>query len=125
MNQPQVHMCPPQPILNPPSTFLSTLSLWVTHLPPYPIPLCCPRAPALGALLHSSNLHWPSVSNMVIHMLQCYSLKSSHPRLCPLSPKVCSSLLPFCKIIITIILNFVYLHYDTVFVFLFLKKVLF
>ena len=27
-----------------------------SHLPPYPIPLGCPRALALGALLHASNL---------------------------------------------------------------------
>ena len=29
-----------------------------SHLPPHPIPLGCPRAPALSALLHASNLHW-------------------------------------------------------------------
>ena len=28
-----------------------------SHLPPYPIPLGCPRALALGALLHTLNLH--------------------------------------------------------------------
>ena len=38
LNQPQVHMCPP--ILNP------------SHLLPDPLPLDCPRALALGALLH-------------------------------------------------------------------------
>ena len=27
------------------------------HLPPSPIPLGCPRAPALSALIHASNLH--------------------------------------------------------------------
>ena len=59
-------------------------------LPPHPIPLGCPRALALGALLHASNLHWSSILHMVIYMFQCYSLKSSHPHLLPLSPKVCS-----------------------------------
>ena len=57
-----------------------------SHLPPHLIPLGCPRAPALGALLHASNLHWSSVSRMVIHMFQCYSLKPSHPRLLQVSP---------------------------------------
>ena len=42
------HTCVPQ-ILN------------LLYLPPQPIPLGCPRAPALGALLHGSNLHWSSV----------------------------------------------------------------
>ena len=74
MNQPRVHMCPhPEP----PSL-----------LPPHPIPLGCPRAPALSALLQASN--WSSVLHMVMYMFQCYSLKSSHPLLFPLSPKVCS-----------------------------------
>ena len=43
----------PEPLLLPPS-------------PPYPSG--CPRAPALGALLHSSNLHWSSVLHMVVYM---------------------------------------------------------
>ena len=29
-----------------------------SHLPPHPIPLDCPKATALRALLHASNLHW-------------------------------------------------------------------
>ena len=33
---------------------------------PHPIPLGCPRALALGALLHASNLHWSSILHMVI-----------------------------------------------------------
>ena len=60
-----------------------------SHLPPHPIPLCCPRAPALSALFHASNLHWLSISHMVIYMFQCYSVKSSHPCLLPQSPKFC------------------------------------
>ena len=61
-----------------------------SHLPPHPIPLSCPREPALGALLHASNLHWSSILHMVIYMFQCYSLISSNPRLLPHTPKVCS-----------------------------------
>ena len=67
------------PILNPHS-----------HLPPHPIPLGHPSAPALSALSHAWNLDWRSISHMVIYMFQCYSLKSSHPRLLPQSPKICS-----------------------------------
>ena len=50
-----------------------------SHLPTHPIPLGCPRALALGVLLHASNLHWPSILQMVMYMFQYYSLKSSHP----------------------------------------------
>ena len=74
MNQPWVNMCPPPPEPH-------------SHIPPHSIPLGCPRAPALGALLQASNLHWSSR----LHMFQCYSFKSSHPRLLPLSAKVCVS----------------------------------
>ena len=48
------------------------------------------NAPALSALSHASNLDWRSVSHMIIHMFQCYSLKPSHHRLLPQSPKDCS-----------------------------------
>ena len=41
------------------------------HLPLHPILLGCPRAPALSALLHVSNLYWFSILPMVIHMFQC------------------------------------------------------
>ena len=77
MNHPQVYTCPPRPESH-------------QHLPPHPIPLGCPRALALGVLLHASKLYWPSVLYVVMYMVQCCSLKSSHPRLLPLSPKVCS-----------------------------------
>ena len=52
-----------------------------SHLPPHSIPLGCPKAPGLSALLHALNLHWSSVLHMVIYMFECYSLKSSHPHL--------------------------------------------
>ena len=57
---------------------------------PQPIPQACPRAPALSALLHASNLPWSSISHVVIYMFQCFSLKSSHPHLLPQNPKLCS-----------------------------------
>ena len=60
------------------------------HLPPHPLPLGYPSVLALSVLLHASSLDWSSVSHMVIYMFQRYSLKSSHPRLLPQSPKVCS-----------------------------------
>ena len=58
-----------------------------SHLPSHSIPLGCPRAPALDALIHASNLHWSSVLHMVMYMVQWYPLKSSHPRLLPLNQK--------------------------------------
>ena len=69
-----------------------------SHLPPHPIPQGHPSAPALSTLCHASNLDWRSISHMIIYMFQCYSLKSSHryslksshPRLFPQSPTVCS-----------------------------------
>ena len=64
------------PILNPPS-----------HLRPHPIPLGRPSAPALSTLSHALNLEWWSVSHMIMYVFPCYSLKSSHPRLLPQSPK--------------------------------------
>ena len=47
-----------------------------TYVSPYPetsptslpIPLGCTRAPALGALLHASNLHWSTILHIVIYM---------------------------------------------------------
>jgi len=64
-----------------------------SHLPPHPILHGHPSAPALSTLSHGSNLDWLSISHMVTCMFQCYSFKSSHSRLLPRSPKVCSSLL--------------------------------
>ena len=75
--------------------FCHTLT-WISHrytcvpnletpsqLLPHPILLGCSSAPALSALFHASNLDWSFISQMVIYMFQCYSLKSSHPRLLP------------------------------------------
>ena len=89
---------------------------WISHgctlsYPPlHPIPQGHPSAPVLSALSQASNLDWWSSSHMGIYMFQCYSLKSSHPRLLPQSPKVCSlHLCLFCcltyRVIITIFLS--------------------
>ena len=108
------------------SGFFHTL-IWISHgftgvphaehpsfLPPHPIHLGHPSAPALSTLSHASNLDWWSVSYMTIYMFQCCSLRSSHPRLLPQSPKDCSiHLCLFCclafRVIITIFLNSIYI----------------
>ena len=77
---------------------------------PSAVPLGCLRAPVLSVLLHASNLHWSSISHIIIYMFQCYSLKSSHPRLLSQSPKICSlQLCLFCclayRVIVTIFLS--------------------
>ena len=86
-----------------------------SHLFPHPIPQGCLRAPALSTLSHASNLDWWSISHMIICMFQCYFLKSSHPLLPPLCPKVCSLRLyllccPACRIISTVFLKFMYMR---------------
>ena len=58
-------------------------------------------------------------------MFQCYSLRSSHPRLLPQSPKVCSlHLCLFCclayRVIVSIFLNALYMCWNTLLVFFFL-----
>ena len=85
-----------------------------TTLPILSHPSVYPSAPALSALFHASNLDWSSISHMVIYMIQCYSLKSFHPRLLPQSSKVCSLYLClFCcltyRVIVTIFLNSIYM----------------
>ena len=111
MNQPWC-TCVPHP--EPPS-----------HLPPHPIPLGHPSAPALSPLSHALNLDWRSVSHMIIYTFQYSSFRSSLPRLLPQSPKI-SSLhlcLFFClvyRVIVTIFLNSIYTHQYTVLVFFFL-----
>ena len=113
MNLPWVYMGPPS---------------WTpSRLPPHPIPLGCPSAPALSALLHASHLDWLSISHMVMYMFQCCSLKSSHPCLLPQSAKVCSlHLCLFCclayKVIVTIFLNSIYMHEYTVLMLFFLSS---
>ena len=63
-----------------------------SQLPPHPIPLGHPSAPAGSpCIMHRS------VSHMIIYMFQCHSPKPSHPRPLPQSPKDCSEHL--CKIL--------------------------
>jgi len=94
------------PILNPTS-----------HITPHPILQGCPSAPALSALSYASNLDWWSISHMAIYMFQCYSLTSSHPRLLPQSPNVCSlHLCLFCCLtykVITLLITFLTLNLTT------------
>ena len=45
------------------------------YIPPHPIPLGCPRAPALSALLYASNLHWSSILH-ILHMVIYVSMNS-------------------------------------------------
>ena len=96
-----------------------------SHLPPHPIPLGHPSVPAPSILYHASNLDWRFISHMIIYMFQCHSPKLSHPRPLPQGPKDCSiHLCLFCclayRVIITIFLNSIYMHYYTVLVFFFL-----
>ena len=87
----------------------------ILNLPPHPIPQGHPCAPALSTLSHASDLDWWSISQMVIYMFQCYSLKSYHLCLLPQSLRVCSlHLCLFCylayRVIVTIFLNSIYMH---------------
>ena len=100
MNQPQVYMCP-----HPESP---------SHFPPCSIPLTCPRAPALSALLHALNLHWSSVLHMVIHI--CFSaILSNHLTLAfsHIVQKYSLYLCLFCclayRVVITVFLNSIYI----------------
>ena len=112
MNYPEVYICPLH--LEPPS-----------HLPPHPIPLGCHRALALGSMCHTANSNWLSILYTLMYMCQCYSLKSSLPLLPHMCPKACALCLHLLccstnRIISTIFLDFIYLHYYTIVVFLFL-----
>ena len=40
----------------------------LSQVHPHSILLGCLRALALGALLHASNLHWPSILHMIMYM---------------------------------------------------------
>ena len=81
------------------------------HLPSYPIPLGCPRAPALFALFHVSNWRWSPVLHLTIYLIQCDYVNSSCPCLLLQSSKVCSLHLclfscPICRIIVTAVGGF-------------------
>ena len=70
------------PILNIPS-----------HLPPHPIPLGHPSAPALSTLSHASNLDWQFISHMIIYVFQMLFSQIIPPS--P-SPRVQKSVLYIC-----------------------------
>ena len=94
------------------------------HVFPIPIPLppSSPHDPSGSFqctrskhLSHASNLGWWSVSHLIVYLFQCYFLRTSHPRLLPQSPKVCSIhlCLFFClayRVIVTIFLNSMYMR---------------
>ena len=99
MNQPWVYMYSPTRSPLPP--------------PAPPDPSRSSQCTSPEHLSHASNLDWRSVSHLIVYMFQCYSLRSSHPRLFPQSPKFCSIhlCLFFCfayRVIITIFLNSIY-----------------
>ena len=94
-------------------------------LSPHTIPLGHPSAPAPSIQYHASNLDWRFIPYMILYMFPCHSPKSSYLRPLPQSPKDCSiHLCLFCclayRVIITIFLNSIYMHYCTVLVFFFL-----
>ena len=78
------------------SGFSHTLT-WISHgctcvAHSEPLPSSSPSHPSWSSqctspetLSHTLNLDWQSVSDMIIYLFQCYSLKSSHPRLLPQS----------------------------------------
>ena len=76
MNQPWIYMCSPS---------------WTPLPPPSPShPSGSSQCTSPEHLSHASNLGWWSVSHLIIYMFQCCTLKTSHPRFLPQSPKVCS-----------------------------------
>ena len=99
------------------SGFCHTLT-WISHgftcVPYLNLPPPSPSHPSGSSqctspehLPHASNLGWWSVSPLIVYLFQCYSLRTSHPRLFPQSLKVCSVhlCLFFCfayRVIITI-----------------------
>ena len=108
------------------SGFCHTVT-WISHgftCVPHPNPPLPPPSPPNFSgssqcirpehLSHASNLGWWSVSPLIIYMFRCCSLETSHRRLLPQSPKVCSVhlCLFFCfayRVIITIFLNSIYM----------------
>ena len=101
MNQPWIYMCSPSRSPLPPAS------------PSHPSESSQDTSPK--HLSHASTLGWWSVSHLIIYMFWCCSLRSSHPRLLPQNPKVCS--IHLClffyfayRVIITIFLNSIYMH---------------
>ena len=104
--------------MNPP--WLYSCSPSGTRLPrssPY-CPLGHPSAPAPSILYHALNLDWRFVSHMILYMFQCHTSPS------PTESKSCSIQCLFCclayRVIVTIILDSIYMRLYTVLVFFFL-----
>ena len=76
--------------LNLPWVYMCSPSWTPSYLPPHPIPLANPSAPAPSTLYPASNLDWRFVSHIIIYMFQCHSPISSCPRPLPQNPKDCS-----------------------------------
>ena len=116
VNQPWIYMCSPSRSPLP---------------PPSPSdPSGSSQCTSPEHLFHASNLGWWFVSPLIVYLFQCCSLRSSHPRLLPQSPKVCSVnlCLFFCfaySVIVTIFLKSLYMHEYTVLVFIFLACAVF
>ena len=113
--------------MNPPRVYTCSPSCTPSHLPPCTIPLGHSSAPAPSIQHHASNLDWRFISYMILHMFQYHSPKSCHSFTLPQSPKACSiHLCLFCcltyRVIITIILNSIYMYYYNVLVFIFLAS---
>ena len=86
----------------------------ILNLPPHPIPLGHPSAPAPSTLYPASNQDWRFISYMIIYMFQCHFPISSHPRPLPQNPKDCTiHLCLFCclayRVIVIIFLNSIYM----------------
>ena len=64
-----------------------------SHIPPHPIPLGHPSAPAPSTLSHASNLDWWFISHMIIYRFQCHP--PNHPTLA-LSHRVPKTVLYIC-----------------------------
>ena len=101
-------------------TWISHGFTCVSHPEPLPLPPCQSQPSGSSQctspkhLSHASNLDWWSVSHLIIYTFWCCSLRSSHPRLLPQNPKVCSIhlCLLFClayRVILTIFLNSIYM----------------
>ena len=106
------------PILNPPSTSTHPSGSSECTNPEHPVSCI---EPGLAICFTYDNIH----VSMQCFNVQCHSPKSSHPRPLPQSPKDCYiHLCLFCcltyRVIITIFLNSIYMHYYTALVFFFL-----
>ena len=60
---------------------------WISLPPPtFSHPSRLSQSPSLSFLSQIADSHWLSILHMVVHMLTCYSLHSSHPLLAVSSP---------------------------------------